>query len=1395
LDNQYVSSFEYAGTTGSVSLVDGVNNFGSLGAFYFYDNANGSHWSSSLGGAFQNSYPYSGVVSVPGAFLQSISLASGYVSMERLTPTSAQNITPSQARSNHWVPLAAWGNDVLVSGDIGSFPVWWVVNASTSSLLSNVTSAFPANYSWIAGNTENNGTVIMTGLVGSSTVSQAAFATFSFGNLRFRYLQEENVQRGCYEETLPNPAEVGGNTYFGGGRICFVSTPYPSATFNLPLLYAVNETTEAVANLTADLPSTATTVEDLAPFGSLLGVSFTITPSYQLGATPFYTVNTATGAATNISLDFPSLFAYSYASQGKDVALLAGSAFGDQADLAVVNETTLAIHQLYGPSPPIGPIGPSLVWTDQTVAGGGGFLTVGGNGLVFYNSSSGQFQAPSGNLSSLGYVQGAAWDGQQFLVVGQGFGPQEGLLAYLYNPRENNLTELTSYFPRGLSAPGSGAGFRSVTWNGTSFLLLGETNSSGQGPSQPLVFSFDPTTSRVTNESAVARSISMGSVGVAYSGLLSAAGEEYVFEEGSSGAYGLWQVSSSLTVTNLSRVLSSTPYQFNGSYDSVSGGIHGSEVSILGYASGILYVAGNDASNHSALVVGYNASLGITNGTRIHFLPTRTDVTTSAFLGMNLLLAGWQPTGPGAPSLFAWNSTTGLSQNLSGAVPSNFLMPGSIAVGTGGAFLSAGRYPSPALYGVLGSPFNLTFQESGLTAGSVWGVGLQGGVNASGTTSSLVLAVTNGTYLYTVAPPSGYVASPSGGTLHVQGASMTEGITFTSQIFPVTFLETGLPAGTGWGVRILGVGTTNTTSNNLTFDLSNGGYAYFPVSPAGFHASPSQGNFTVSGHVVNLTVPFVRELYPVEFQESGLAAGTAWGVQVLSQGDVNTTGGNLTFRLSNGTYSFTTLSPAGFLSSPSQGSFSVSGTGLTISLTFSPADFAVSFYPTGLLPGSPWWLNVTGLAPLEGNNSAPLVLDLPNGGYAYGVGAPPFYQISAVNGTFVVAGQAERINISFVALSELTVQVNPPGAQVTVGSQSVSPNSTGSYHLRLVPGSYFVNASAPGYYAYSDLVSLSAGSNTLVSIQLTSLPVYGWLSGSVSPINASVTAGGHAVPVSGSGTFNVSLAPGVVLVEATAPGHRSFAEELNISAHRTTPVAIALAASSTTTEVRGYVRPSNASVTFNGLTAYVNASGYYFIWLPMGSYDASFYASSYLPVTRLVNLTGPAWINVTLSAAPPASSQTSQGNVSVTGFSVQVNSVSSGPGAVSVNFTASASGNGTLEIQVPLASLANATISEVLASKVYVNGVSYQNFTITITSSGLVVLTVSGIKGDPSLRWVFHPGASPPPATPTPGPSTIPGWLIPAVAGIALVVAAVVGVWAWNRRKRGKSPPPSPSPQ
>jgi len=74
--------------------------------------------------------------------------------------------------------------------------------------------------------------------------------------------------------------------------------------------------------------------------------------------------------------------------------------------------------------------------------------------------------------------------------------------------------------------------------------------------------------------------------------------------------------------------------------------------------------------------------------------------------------------------------------------------------------------------------FSVTFTESGLGTGISWTTSVNGTAQSAISPASIVVNLPNGTYPYTVAPPSGYAASPSSGTVLVAGVPQTVPIVF-----------------------------------------------------------------------------------------------------------------------------------------------------------------------------------------------------------------------------------------------------------------------------------------------------------------------------------------------------------------------------------------------------------------------------------------------------------------------------------------------------------------------------------------------------------------------------------------------------------------------------------------
>lgn len=253
--------------------------------------------------------------------------------------------------------------------------------------------------------------------------------------------------------------------------------------------------------------------------------------------------------------------------------------------------------------------------------------------------------------------------------------------------------------------------------------------------------------------------------------------------------------------------------------------------------------------------------------------------------------------------------------------------------------------------------FSALFTETGLPAGTSWSIQINGSSLAAAT-PQLLASLPAGPYSFSVATVSQYAPTPSTGSVTVgPGLAPVVPIAFRStESFPVTFHETGLPLATVWGIAI---GSTVGTSlaPNITLGERNGTYGYVVFSVPGFAASP-YGVVTVAGSAVTVLIVFASAVFPVILIESGLANGTGWAATVRGAAGFNATLASTTnaivFFLPNGTYSLTVPAVAGHAPTLSSTSFTVHGSyGTGPSVEFTPGPV-----PGGPSSGGAPWLYV-----------------------------------------------------------------------------------------------------------------------------------------------------------------------------------------------------------------------------------------------------------------------------------------------------------------------------------------------------------------------------------------------------------------------------------------------------
>jgi hypothetical protein len=206
-------------------------------------------------------------------------------------------------------------------------------------------------------------------------------------------------------------------------------------------------------------------------------------------------------------------------------------------------------------------------------------------------------------------------------------------------------------------------------------------------------------------------------------------------------------------------------------------------------------------------------------------------------------VAGWQQ---------STTASTGMLTVSGGDQPTN---------GSGTGFSEALTY-AQATYAV-------TFEESGLPAGTLWYLNGTGGAAFQSTTPAINVTEPNGTFSYTLgSSTSEYAPESRDGSVTVRGSAFSQDAVFAQVTFPVTMSETGLPAGSEWWVNLTNGQSFSSTGSSISFREPNGSYAYSAFSVG---RSAVTGGLTVQGNP--LTPPAV----------AFSSTGTSGGLTVLEE--------------------------------------------------------------------------------------------------------------------------------------------------------------------------------------------------------------------------------------------------------------------------------------------------------------------------------------------------------------------------------------------------------------------------------------------------------------------------------------------------------------------------------
>jgi Pro-kumamolisin, activation domain/Subtilase family len=379
-----------------------------------------------------------------------------------------------------------------------------------------------------------------------------------------------------------------------------------------------------------------------------------------------------------------------------------------------------------------------------------------------------------------------------------------------------------------------------------------------------------------------------------------------------------------------------------------------------------------------------------------------------------------------------------------------------------------------------------TFTATGIN-GSLWGIALSTGQFPTSSSSQIVVALANGTYNWSVAPPDGYSASPTHGQLVVDGAPLHTSIAFTLVEYNVTLVALALPAGYSWWANVTfhTVGSHATVSyesnlSSIAFQSSNGTLVISFAGEDNWTGSPARSNLSVAGSPVRVTEAFAPPpRYLIAFVETGLPAHSNWTLRLTGNAtNLTTNGSTITRSLENGSYAFRANSSLGgyFVASAQ---FGVDGAPRIVYVEFFPAIYAVTFNESGLPVGSLWGVQISD-GPYLSTQGDNITWTAANGTYNYTIlSEVTGWSPTPRSGQLLVDGGPVRVSANFgqvVYAVTFTMSGLPTGTSWGVaidGGASTQTQGT-SLTFSLVNGTYQYRISLP-----SDWTS-TPGSGSLV---------------------------------------------------------------------------------------------------------------------------------------------------------------------------------------------------------------------------------------------------------------------------------------------------------------------------
>ncbi|MGP8078591.1 MAG: thermopsin family protease [Thermoplasmata archaeon] len=595
-------------------------------------------------------------------------------------------------------------------------------------------------------------------------------------------------------------------------------------------------------------------------------------------------------------------------------------------------------------------------------------------------------------------------------------------------------------------------------------------------------------------------------------------------------------------------------------------------------------------------------------------------------------------------------------------------------------------------------------------------------------------------------------------------------------VYTITFVETGLPAGTVWSPAVEasdGGYAYNYTNGNETNESWVAGVYYLNATTESrwyrFSGIPSSLVVTGNETVYLAFVP----LYAVSFHETGLPSGTAWeaylegGLYFYNNG-TDTAWVNVT--VPAGSYYYDVYAFAYFGAPSGFGDLTVTGN-TTVNVAFDPV-FSVAFNESGLPSGYDWSIIIHSIGP-DGNasigtNASSEFLGYAFAGWTYSwwVSAPDYvatpssgsFDLEENTTVFVTFAASESITFDEIGLASGAAWT----VQFTQGSSTTTETSTGpSMTFAGMAGAYSYTVSAAGYVPLS-----SSGSGTLPAAEPVDVTF------SAAPATIVFDATGLAVGTDWTvkftqgGTTTSHSGTGSITIDAV---YGAYNYSVSASEYTATPATGAGVLPSDTPVMTSFA-PTAASLEFDESGLPVGAS--WEVEFTQGGVTTGYTGTGTITVNAVDGAYSYAEVKAAnYSATPSSGAGALPGDSSVSVVFAQVDGTLSGT---------IAPGHATLTVGGHVESLgAGGTFTVDLAPGTYavkVNASGYYSYYTNTTVS-------SGKTTELNVKLQAIPAS---PTKPLLGVSGSSGWLV--IAGLAILALVLLGTTLLFMR-RSRRPP------